>query len=109
MSKLNYEITMYHSPYHDTLVEELSNIIKQKKSIYRRIQSEKDFNEKLSYEEREIMKHLIAKEDKILIELIEHKGWLNKFESFEKLLKDRCSILNNYDDEYEHRAHQFGY
>lgn len=63
MSKLNYEITMYHSPYHDTLVEELSNIIKQKKSIYRRIQSEKDLNEKLSYEAKEIMKHLIAQED----------------------------------------------
>lgn len=109
MSKLNYEITMYHSPYHDTLVEELSNIIKQKKSIYRRIQSEKDLNEKLSYEAKEIMKHLIAQEDKILIDLIEHKGWLNKFESFEKSLNDRRSIFNNYDEEYEYRAHQFGY
>ena len=76
MSYLNYEITLYNSPYHDTLLEELSSIIKQKKNFYRHIQSEKDFNEKLSFEERQIIKHLISKENKILYELIEHKGWL---------------------------------
>ncbi len=76
MSRINYELTLYHSPYHDTLVEELSNIIKQKKSIYRNILTERDFNSKLSFEEREILKHLISKEDKILLELIEHKGWI---------------------------------
>lgn len=78
MSKINYEITLYHSPYHDTLLEELSNLIKQKKSIYRKIKSEREFESKLSYEEREILKHLISKEDKILLELIEHKGWVKK-------------------------------
>jgi len=76
MSRINYELTLYHSPYHDTLVEELSNIIKQKKNIYRNILTERDFNSKLSFEEREILKHLISKEDKILLELIEHKGWM---------------------------------
>lgn len=89
MSRINYELTLYHSPYHDTLVEELSSIIKQKKNIYRNIQTERDFNSKLSFEEREILKHLISKEDKILLELIEHKGWI-KFNgsNFNSLAKE---------------------
>lgn len=87
MSKINYEITLYHSPYHDTLVEELCYLIKQKKSIYRKIKSESDFHNKLSFEEREILKHLISKEDKILMELVEHKGWLQRVVDYQ----DSCS------------------
>lgn len=103
MSKINYEITLYHSPYHDTLVEELSNLIKQKKSIYRKIQSEKDFESKLSYEEREILKHLIAKEDKILMELVQHKGWLKHVADFES------SFSSDIDEDIDYRAHYSGF
>lgn len=103
MSKINYEITLYHSPYHDTLVEELSNLIKQKKSIYRKIKSEKDFETKLSFEEREILKHLIAKEDKILMELVEHKGWIKRVADYQE------SFSSGIDEDIEYRAHYLGF
>ena len=97
MSKINYEITLYHSPYHDTLVEELSSLIKQKKSIYRNIHSEREFRDKLSYEEREILKHLIAKEDEILLELIKHKGWSRRNSTNEFCELNICSDENDQD------------
>ena len=103
MSKISYEITLYHSPYHDTLVEELSSLIKQKKSIYRRIHSEKDFETKLSYEEREILRHLISKEDKILRELVEHKGWLKRVADYQDTLS------SGIDEDIEYRAHYSGF
>lgn len=103
MSKINYEITLYHSPYHDTLLEELSNLIKQKKSIYRKIKSEREFESKLSYEEREILKHLILKEDKILLELIEHKGWLKH------VTDSHESLTSRTDEEIEYRVHYSGF
>lgn len=99
MPNLNYEITLYRSPYHDTLVEELSSIIKQKKNIYRHIQSETDFENKLCFEEKEILKHLILKEDKILLELIEHKGWLSRFEEVEELFNAKRKERNLIDDD----------
>lgn len=103
MSKINYEITLYHSPYHDTLVEELTNLIKQKKSIYKRIHTEKDFETKLSFEEREILKHLISKEDKILMELVEHKGWLKRIADSQENLSSRI------DEDIDYREHYSGF
>ncbi|RJP58992.1 MAG: hypothetical protein C4543_07280 [Ignavibacteriales bacterium] len=104
MSKINYELTLYHSPYHDILIEELSSIIKQKKSIYRNIQTESDFYNKLSYEEKEILKHLITKEDKILYELIQHKGWITNLVDH----KDYFSGGGGNENE-DDIAHHFGY
>ncbi len=107
MSKLNYEITLYHSPYHDALLEELSSIIRQKKNIYRNLHSEKDIENHLSFEEREILKHLIAREDKILLELIEHKGWLRSVDNIDER---RHNFTDSFlDDNFEHRAHFMGY
>ncbi len=105
MSKLNYEITLYHSPYHDSLIEELQSIIRQKKNMYRKIYSENEIDNKLSFEEKEIIKYLTAKEDKILLELIEHKGWTERFELSEsekntleknKLYDDNDLLLHHY-------------
>ena len=79
------------------MIEELSNIIKQKKSIYRHIHSEQDFERKLSFEEKEILKHLISKEDKILLELVEHKGWINRLGDFDELFNRRKRELNMID------------
>lgn len=109
MSKLNYEITLYHSPYHDSLVEELSSIIKQKKNIYRNIQSESDYADKLTFEEKEILKHLISKEDSILLELIEHKGWLNRFDDLENLFNQKRAERNRSDDDYDMNAYYSGF
>lgn len=75
MSNLNLEITLYHTPYHDDLMTELQSIINQKKSIYKNVNSASEAHKKLSYEEREFLKHLTAQEDKILLKLIKHKGW----------------------------------
>lgn len=109
MSNINYEITLYHSPYHDTLVEELGSLIKQKKSIYKNIYSESEFNDKLSYEEREILKHLIAKEDRILLELIKHKRWHRRFSDHELSRLKINSTEKEFDDESEYGSHRFGY
>jgi len=103
MSKVNYELTLYHSPYHDTLLEELSILIKQKKSIYRNIHSKKDFETKLSFEERAILKHLMAKENKILRELVEHKGWIKRVADYEQ------TFSSEIDEDTEWRAHYFGF
>lgn len=75
MSLLNYEITLYHTPYIDNLVAELQSIIRKKKSLYKDVKSESDYHKKLSFEERQFIKHLSNEEDKILLQLIEHKGW----------------------------------
>ncbi|MBU1100387.1 MAG: hypothetical protein KKA84_08290 [Bacteroidetes bacterium] len=75
MSNLNLEITLYHTPYHDDLMTELQSIINQKKSIYRNVNSAAEVHKKLSYEEREFLKHLTSQEDQIFLKLIEHKGW----------------------------------
>lgn len=108
MSKINYELTLYHSPYHDNLVEELSSLIKQKKSIYKNIRSESEFNSKLSCEEREILKHLIAKEDRLLLELIKHKGWHSKI-SDEEFSQLKNSLSTEDRSDYEYLASNLGY
>ena len=75
MSLLNYEITLYNTPYIDNLVSELQSVIRKKKSLCKDVKSEKDYHKKLSFEERQFIKHLSAEEDRILLQLIEHKGW----------------------------------
>jgi iron-sulfur cluster repair protein YtfE (RIC family) len=108
MANINFEITLYHSPYHDNLIEELCSIMKQKKSLYRKIKSESEFNSKLSYDERELLKHLSAKEDKILFELIAHKGWDKQLLENEFLERDNL-FQDNQRDENEFSSHFFGY
>ncbi len=75
MSRLNLEITLYHTPYIENLLTELQSIIDQKKKLYRQVKSENEFHKKLSFEEREFLKHLSLEEDQILLKLIELKGW----------------------------------
>ena len=75
MSRLNLEITLYHTSYIENLASELQSIIKKKKNLYKDVKSENDFLKKLSFEERQFIKHLTLEEDKILLQLLEQKGW----------------------------------
>ena len=75
MSRLNFEITLYHTPYIENLLTELQSVINQKRTLYRNVKSESDFHKKLTFEEREIIKHLTLEEERILLKLIDHKGW----------------------------------
>ena len=75
MSRLNLEITLYHTSYIENLVSELQSIVKKKKNLYINVKSESDFQKKLSFEERQFIKYLTLEEDKILLQLTEQKGW----------------------------------
>ena len=75
MANMNLEITLSHSPYYDNLLVELQSVIDQKRRILREVRNASDVENMLSYHERQILKHLMKKENDILIKLIQHKGW----------------------------------
>lgn len=75
MGNLNLEITLSHSPYYDNMLIELQSVIEQKRRILREVRNANDIENILSYNERQILKHLIKKENDILLKLMQHKGW----------------------------------
>lgn len=77
MSQTNYDIALYNSPYFENLISELYRISRYKRNIYSKIKNEQEYNKKLSYEERIILKDLSEKENKILLEILVNKNWLN--------------------------------
>ena len=77
MSQTNYDIALYNSPYFENLISELYRISRYKRNIYSKIRNEQEYNKKLSYEERIILKDLSDKENEILLEILAHKNWLN--------------------------------
>jgi hypothetical protein len=77
MSQTNYDIALYNSPYFENLISELYRISRYKRNIYRKIRTEQEYNKKLSFEERMILKDLSEKENKILLEILVNKNWLN--------------------------------
>lgn len=77
MSQINYDIALYNSPFFENLISELFRICRYKSNIYRRIRSEEEYARKLSYEERYILEDLSEKENKILLEIMASKNWLN--------------------------------
>ncbi len=77
MSQINYDIALYNSPFFENLVTELFRICRYKSNIYKRIRSEEEYSQKLSYEERYILEDLSEKENKILLEIMASKNWLN--------------------------------
>jgi hypothetical protein len=108
MSQTNYDIALYNSPYFENLVSEFYRIGRYKRNIYRKIRNEQEYNNKLSFEERMILKDLSEKENKILLEILVNKNWLNlSDESFgdcmEKLIgeyKLKCSEEDKYDPDF---------
>ncbi len=77
MSQINYDIALYNSPFFENLISELFRISRYKCNIYRKIRSEEEYAKRLSYEERAILKDLTEKENKILLEILVSKNWLN--------------------------------
>ena len=77
MSQINYDIALYNSPFFEHLISELFRISRYKRNIYKKIRSEEEYSKKLSFEERTILQDLSKKEDKILLEIMASKNWLN--------------------------------
>jgi hypothetical protein len=77
MSQISYDIALYSSPFFEHLISELFRISRYKRNIYKKIRSEEDYSKKLSFEERTILKDLSEKENKILLEIMASKNWLN--------------------------------
>ena len=106
MENLNLEITLNHSPFYDNLLVELQSVAEQKKKILRKVKSQDEIEEKLSFNERQILKHLINKESEILMQLIEIKGWTVS------TLKRKNRTYNSfasYDDREYYRPEFFNY
>jgi hypothetical protein len=108
MSQTNYDIALYNSPYFENLISELYRISRYKRNIYRKIRTEHDYNKKLSFEERLILKDLSEKENKILLEILVNKNWLNLSHesigpSMEKLISEyklQHTEKENYDSNF---------
>jgi hypothetical protein len=77
MSTINYEIALYNSPSFEELVSELYRISRYKRNIYRKIKNEDEYKQKLSFEERLILKDLSEKENNILLEILVNKYFLD--------------------------------
>ena len=106
MENINLEITLNHSPFYDNLLVELQSVAEQKKRILRRVKSQDEIEDKLSFTERQILKHLMNKENEILMQLIELKGWsLNNFKKKNKVYNSAAS----YDEREYYRPEFFNY
>lgn len=106
MSSINYDIALYNSPLFEELVSEFYRISRYKRNIYRKIRNEDEYHKKLSWEERTILKDLSEKEDKIILEILLNKNWLNlplqTIEYFESKFGDKCSPpISDGDEKYE--------
>lgn len=102
MSKINYDIALYRSPYFENLIEELYRISIQKRNIYKKINTEDDYRNKLSFEERGILKHISDRENKILFEIISYKDWFSQSDGCIQKLKQRLGLKTNISDKEEY-------
>ncbi|NMB83459.1 MAG: hypothetical protein GYA14_16745 [Ignavibacteria bacterium] len=77
MSGINYEVALYNTPFFENLVSELYRISRYKTNIFKKIKTVEDFNKKLSFEERMILKDLSKKENRIILEILSVKRWFD--------------------------------
>lgn len=105
MSRINYDIALYRSPYYENLIEELYRISSQKRNIYKKIKTEHDYRTKLSFEEKGILSHLSDRENKILFEILTHKDWFAQNDLFINSLKQKLGIKPNTNDREELNYH----
>lgn len=103
MSNINYDIALYNSPFFEELVSELFRISRYKRNIYKKIRNEEEYRKKLSFEERSILKDLSAKENKIILEILVNKHWLNLLPSsidfFTENLGDKYNSPSSVENE----------
>ncbi|TSA29474.1 MAG: hypothetical protein D4R68_02270 [Ignavibacteriales bacterium] len=105
MSHINYDIALYNSPFFEDLVSELFRISRYKRNIYKNIRNEEEYKKRLSFEERSILKDLSAKENKIILEILINKHWLdlpsNFIDYFSKNLDEKYNPnFSTVDDKY---------
>lgn len=102
MSNINFEIALYNSPFFEELVSELYRISRYKRNIYKKIRSEDEYKKKLSFEERAILKDLSKKENKLLLEILVNKHWLNlpteTVDFFVEALGDKYKLFSPLED-----------
>jgi hypothetical protein len=94
MPNLNYELSLLNSPYFDNLLTELKIILEQKKKLLTGIRNSKDFNEKLSFAEIGIYGFILKREEKLLLELVNIKGWSISDSSIKE---DRTNLMCDFD------------
>jgi len=108
LSRINFDIVLYNSPFFENLVNEFHRISKYKRNIYRKIKNEEEYSKKLSNEERFILKDLSDKENRILLEILANKQWLKSTEDISyvfineyklELNPERFELLNSLHDE----------
>lgn len=103
MANINFEIALYNTPFFEELVSELYRVSRYKRNIYRKIRTEEDYNKKLSYEERIILKDLSEKENRILLEILVNKNWLNlpteTVDYFANILGDKYELGSEVENE----------
>jgi hypothetical protein len=92
MSKINYDITLYNFLNYENLIGELYRISRYKRNIYKKIRNEEEYRRKLSNEERIILDDLSKKENKLLLEILTNKQWLELPLDYIDFLSNR---LNN--------------
>jgi hypothetical protein len=95
MSNVNYDIALYNSPFFEDLVSELYRISRYKRNIYKKIRNEDEYKKKLSFEERIILKELSTKENKIILEILINKHWLDLPSNFIDYFS------KNFDEKYD--------
>jgi len=103
MSNIKYDITLYNSPFFEDLINELFRISRYKRNIYKNIRNEEEYKKKLSFEERSILKDLSTKENKIILEILINKCWLdlpsNFIDYFRKNLDNKYNPNFSMEDE----------
>ncbi len=75
MKDLNYEITLNNTPYYLSLINELYETLNKKQKILSKIRFNNEVNTLLDFHERYLLKHLNRKEDELLREILNLKGW----------------------------------
>jgi len=75
MKNLNFELSLINSPYFDNLLREMNLILSQKKKLLKGVKNLSDFTKQLSYTERGLYESIIKRENELLKELVELKGW----------------------------------
>lgn len=92
MTHITFEIALYNTPYFENLVSEFYRISRYKRNIYKKVKNEEEFLKKLSNEERIILNELSEKENKILLEILSNKQWINSM-LISKEISETTSLL----------------
>lgn len=98
MSALKYELLINSTPYYENLINELQIIFNQKKKLIDNIDVK--YIERLSIEEKGVLKHLFQKENELLFEIIKYKKWFDTSDD-EKMIAEKLGLSLKDEDDSE--------